>query len=72
MPRKRIRFVKSYERFTSDEFDARDVELEYVPPNADEPAEDEAAEPWNLDGSKPELSRCKTGVLLAYRAFLER
>lgn len=55
------RLVRFGDRFTSDELEHGDVELEAVPENPDPPPEDERAEPWALAADAPPEKHRKFG-----------
>jgi hypothetical protein len=66
-----VKFIRYGELFDSAELDAGYVELEYIPPDFEEPPPENEVEPWNWGDTK--LEPVELAALLAlYYVFLER
>jgi hypothetical protein len=66
-----VRFVRFGELFDSAELEAGVVELEYIPPDYEEPPPEDQVEPWNWGDSKLEPIQL-LALLALYYVFLER
>ena len=66
-----VRFISYGDIFDSAELDAGYVELEYIPPDYEEPWPEDETEPWNWGDDKIEPAEL-LAILALYHAFLER